>query len=1182
MQHTHSIRFRFIFLMVLIISASLGSFGAWNYFQNKDLQEQALQKNILGTVERLSISLPSAVWEYNAGQIKKIVNAEMNAPYINRIEVVYGNQQKFDVQNQRGFADDIVQTAELKLPGNEQIENFGQVTIHATRHEINTNLRQSLKLLVLQIIGLNIATVAALYWALTSSVLRPLGRVRDALRHIAAGDAHLAVRLPASSSLEFNEVSGQFNTFVDKLERVMGGSIDTVHGSIQRISAGDLESPIDAHPQYPDSVLAQMAVMRSNLQKMVAQQQQVANELQRVNHLAHQALELTQSGHWTINGDQPDVLFSSERNALICGEELRPPDWKYDAQTEMWARMVEADPVLASTARQNFQDAVAGRVAAFDATYRYQRPSDGRVVWLHTLAHVERDADQRMVQMQGVSQDITHIKEAEIAITRARQSAEDSNRAKSDFLANMSHEIRTPMNAIIGMTGLALNTELNRKQRNYIEKVNVSAVNLLGILNDILDFSKIEAGKLDMETTHFQLDEVMGHLADLICPKAEDKGIEFLFDTRANIPHTLVGDPMRLGQILLNLAGNALKFTSQGEIVVGVERVDPPAQGGTANPKYITLHFWVRDTGIGMSPEQQQKLFQAFTQADTSTSRKYGGTGLGLTISKTLTELMDGQMWVESQVGVGSTFHFTVQLMRQSEQDFERRRARREDFQRTRVLVVDDNESAREILTKLSTAFGLQVDATDNGLSAVALTAKAQNKGAPYDLILLDWMMPQVDGIETLKCLQAQPRIILPKVVMVTAHSSVDALQAAQQSGVGIYSVLTKPVTASTLYDTLTKAVGTEAYVEKSRQMAKREGNRESSAKLRGIRLLLVEDNEINQELAHELLTSAGVLVDVAANGREAVDKVFANPYDVVLMDCQMPVMDGYAATLLLREDPRFTALPIIAMTANALSSDRERVLAVGMNDHITKPLDVGAMFATIGKWVVADSAPAPLTALPMPTPQGAADALAELENLPGIDARAGLRVMAGNTTFYLRMLRKFALSERDFGPRFQAMLEAGDAGTLVRHAHTLKGLAGNIGALDLYAAADRLETASAAKPQDAPELARLLATTTQALDQVLASIDSLGGGADRAAGTAAQPTVLSPDDRARLRGLLAQLALLVEHNDADAMDLGSQCVDQLKTTTLAPLVQPLERALRDFDFERAAELLQPIQSALN
>ena len=741
MLDTHSIRFRFIFLIVLIISISLGSFGAWNYFENKALQEQALQNNIRGTVERLSISLPSAVWEYNAGQIKKIVNAEMNAPYINRIEVVYGNQQKFDVQNQRGFADDMVQTAELKLPGNEQIENFGQVTIHGTRHEIAANLRQSLQLLVVQIIGLNIATVAALYWVLTASVLRPLGRVRDALGHIAAGDAHLAVRLPASSSHEFNEVSGQFNTFVDKLERTMGGSIDTVHRSIQRISAGDLDSPIAAHPQYPDSVLAQLAVMQANLQKMVAQQNQVASELQRVNHLAHQALELTQSGHWCINGDQPDVLLSSERNALICGEELRPPDWQFDAQTEMWARMVAADPVLASAARQNFQDAVAGRVDAFDATYRYRRPSYGRVVWLHTLAHVERDADQKMVQMQGVSQDITHIKEAEIAITRARQSAEDSNRAKSDFLANMSHEIRTPMNAIIGMTGLALSTELNRKQRNYIEKVNVSAVNLLGILNDILDFSKIEAGKLDMETTHFQLDQVMGHLADLICPKAEDKGVEFLFDTRADIPHTLVGDPLRLGQILLNLAGNALKFTSQGEIVVGVERMEPPAK--SVDTKTVALHFWVRDTGIGMSPEQQQKLFQAFTQADTSTSRKYGGTGLGLTISKTLTELMDGQMWVESQLGVGSTFHFTVQLLRQSEPDFERRRAPRDDFQRTRVLVVDDNESARAILTKLGNDFGLQVDATDNGMSAVALTAKAQSKGEPYDLILLDWMMPQ-------------------------------------------------------------------------------------------------------------------------------------------------------------------------------------------------------------------------------------------------------------------------------------------------------------------------------------------------------------------------------------------------------------------------------------------------------
>jgi len=624
--------------------------------------------------------------------------------------------------------------------------------------------------------------------------------------------------------------------------------------------------------------------------------------------------------------------------------------------------------------------------------------------------------------------------------------------------------------------------------------------------------------------------------------------------------------------------------------VVGAEVVSPPDDGQIL--KRVTLHFWVRDTGIGMAPEQQKSLFQAFSQADTSTSRKYGGTGLGLSISKTLTELMGGRIWLESTLGQGSTFHFEVSFECQTEQDYERRSARRSDMQRSRVLVVDDNESARDILSQLSTSFGLQVDATDNGISAVALTTQAQSKGTPYDLILLDWLMPELDGIATLQRLQEQPRIHLPKVVMVTGFNRMDALQAAQKSGVGIYSVLSKPVTASTLYDTLAQALGTEAFVEKSRQMAKREGIRESASKLRGVRLLLVEDNAINQELAYELLTNAGIEVSVANNGQEAVDMVLAQPFDVVLMDCQMPVMDGYTATSVLRADPRFADLPIIAMTANAMTSDREHVLAVGMNDHIAKPLDVSTMFDTIGRWVSPaalgrahnpDTPRVPGRTIPAFRP--AAHAVAPeplLGDMPGLNIRAGLQVMAGNVPFYQRMLRKFALSATAFVAEFGQALQAGDPALRLRQAHTLKGLAGNVGALDLQAVAGQLETACAQSPQDTERLQTLLVAVGAEIDRVVAGIATMDPvDADQPASATADLAELTAVDRTQLHALLDRLSVLVDNNDAEAMDIGGQCVDMLKHTPMGALIQPLDRALRDYDFERAAELLPVLQQSL-
>ena len=718
--------------------------------------------------------------------------------------------------------------------------------------------------------------------------------------------------------------------------------------------------------------------------------------------------------------------------------------------------------------------------------------------------HDYDEADVEQLQLMG--QELWRIvlrRRSEIELAKAKLAAEAAATAKSVFLANMSHELRTPLNAVSGMTYLALQTELDSRQRFYVENIHGAAENLLRIINDILDFSKIEAGRLELEQTGFDLDDVMARVAGLIGKAAEEKGLELLFAPMHDVPTALVGDPLRLTQVLANLGTNAIKFTHAGEVTIGVRALQQ--QGDE-----VLLHFWVKDSGIGMDEAQQARLFQSFSQADASTTRRYGGTGLGLAISRALVQMMRGSIRVESSPGAGSTFHFEARFGLNSEPAASHKPSP-EELLGARALVVDDNAAAREILAGMATHLGMRVDSARGCEQALGMIDDAHRLGQGYDVVLMDWKMPGIDGVGCLRSMRERqaardPRAPeVPAMIMVTAFSREQALREAREHGVPVHSVLTKPVTPSRLLETVGHALQRRPEAPAPAPRSRRdELDASARERLAGSRILLVEDNEMNQQLMQALLGRWGIDVAISGNGREALDLLARDAdFDAVLMDCQMPLMDGYQATQELRRRPAQAQLPVIALTANAMREDRDKALRSGMNDHIAKPVDMPRMLDTLARWIHpaarrqaegAGSTPAPApTPTPTPTPTpGAAAAQTPPGGLPGIDLEAGVAACGGDAALHRTLLWQFAKAHDGFVARMAGLLRVGDRQSARLAAHTLKGDAGNIGATRLRAAAHGLESALR-KGHDASQVDAALAVATSKLQEVLGGLYTLG-----------------------------------------------------------------------------------------
>ena len=862
-------------------------------------------------------------------------------------------------------------------------------------------------------------------------------------------------------------------------------------------------------------------------------------------------------GGWEVDLLAGEIRWADE-TCLIHGV---PPGHRPSMEEAIGFYAPQARPVITAAVEL----AVAGG-PGFDLELPFVR-AGGEEIWVRAVGTVEFE-NGTPVRLIGAFQDVTQRVVEQIALKEARNAAEDATRSKGQFLANMSHEIRTPMNAILGMLSLLQKTDLSPRQYDYATKTEVAAKSLLGLLNDILDFSKVEAGKLGLDVQPFRIEQLMQDLSVVLSANVGSKDVEVLFDIDPDIPDMILGDSMRLQQVLINLGGNAVKFTEKGQVVISLRRKAMDAH-------QVSIEFSVQDSGIGIQAQHQAHIFSGFSQAEASTTRRFGGTGLGLAICQRLVSLMGGQIQLSSTPGQGSNFFFALDfpVAQNVTQDF--RDTYRNTSSTRHVLVVDDNPVAGEIMLQMARSCGWTAELASSGAQALAMVrANTHNNVFPYQVVYLDWHMPEMDGWETARRIRQASKSMdgpKPMLVMVTAHNQETLSQRTEEEQNLLDGFLVKPVTASVMHDAV---VNTETALSRLRH-AKRATS--SLRQLNGMRILVVEDNLINQQVAEELLNAEGALVSLAANGKLGVEAVAAAQpqFHAVLMDLQMPVLDGYRATAAIRNELHLKTLPIIAMTANALESDREACLKAGMDEHVGKPFDMAHLVSVLIRTTGFEAPVSNVLMLPTDTVDEAS-----IPQLPGLDVALALSRLSGLKSLYIRTARDFSQALEVAVPEFRLVLQAGAMDRALMQMHTLKGNAGTLGANLLAAEAGRIERLCK-PPADldmclaqVDGLDALARSTRLLLEEAIALLEGEP--------PVARQAIATPNALARQAALaaLGELARLLEASDMQAMDNFAQA-QPLLVHLPEPLLAALEESIQTLDFESALARLGDLVHAL-